>query len=145
MPDTFTFFYPYKLALANGAGSDLNAGAIKVAFVAAGYTPDIDAHDFFNDITNELSASGDYTAGGVALQNPTFTNVSHNVKFDADDLALAGVTTSADIKYLIIYRDTGTAATSPLIGYITLATAVGGTNVTVNIVMSTNGVLTISS
>jgi hypothetical protein len=144
MPDTFTIFYPYKLALANGAGSDLNAGAIKVALVAAGYTPDIANHDFFSDITNELSASGQYTAGGVALVTPTFTNVSNNVKFDADDLALTGVTTSADIKYLIIYRDTGTAATSPLIGYITLATAVGGTNITFNIVMSASGIITIS-
>jgi hypothetical protein len=144
MTDTFTFFTPYKTALANGAGSDLDAGAIKVALVGASYTPDQDAHDFFNDITNELSASGDYTAGGVALQSPALSVVSHNVKFAAANLALAGVTTSADIKYLVIYRDTGTAATSPLIGYITLATALGGTNITINIVMNASGVLTIS-
>jgi hypothetical protein len=45
---------------------------------------------------------------------------------------------------LIIYRDTGTAATSPLIGYITLETAVGGTAITVNINPHANGVLVIS-
>jgi hypothetical protein len=150
MTDTYTTFYQYKLSLANGSGSDLNAGAIKIALVGASYTPDIDNHQYFSDITAtfgtspELSASGQYTSGGVVLQNPTFTNVSHNLKFDCDDLALTGVTTSADIKYLIIYRLVSTPANSPLIGFITLGTAVGGTGVTVNIVMSASGVLTIS-
>lgn len=144
MADTFTIFYPYKLTLANGAGVDLDGGSVKMALVGASYTPDIANHDFFNDITDELSASGDYTAGGITLQNPALSNSSNNVKFDADDVSLAGVTTSVNIKYLVFYKSTGNAATSPLIGYITLDTARGGTAITININFNASGVLTIS-
>jgi len=141
MADTFTFYTKFKEAVANGGGVDLNAGNVKVALLSAAYTPDQDAHEFFDDITGEIDASGEYTAGGETLANPTISTASHNIKFDADDLSLTGVTTSANIKYLIIYNSTGTASTSRLVGYITLETATGGTAVTVNITWNANGVL----
>ena len=47
---------------------DLSNGGdkIKVALCNSSYTPDRDAHDFFDDLTNEVTGTG-YTAGGLLL------------------------------------------------------------------------------
>lgn len=51
---------------------DWGSDAIKVALATASYTPNLDTHDYFNDVTNEVSGTG-YTAGGAALSTPTIT------------------------------------------------------------------------
>ena len=54
------------------AGSvDWDADTIKVALVTSSYTFS-DAHNFFDDITNEVTGTG-YTAGGMALGTKTNT------------------------------------------------------------------------
>lgn len=101
---------------------DLDSDTIKVALVQSGYTPNIDSHDFFDDITNEVSASG-YTAGGAALANKAITVDAANDRayLDADDTSWsAGATITA--RYAVIYKSTGTASTSPLIGFIDFGT-----------------------
>ena len=82
----------------------------------------IDSHVFFSDITNEVSGTG-YTAGGAALANRTATqdNTNDLAYFDADDTSWPTSTISA-IRYVIIYKDTGTPSSSPLVGYIDLVT-----------------------
>ena len=42
---------------------DLDTDTIKIALCTSSYTPNIDTHDFFDDITNELSTASGYTAG----------------------------------------------------------------------------------
>lgn len=56
----------------NGAAIDLEAEDNKVAMVEDGYTPNFDTHDFFNDLTNEVSGTG-YTTGGVAITSTEIT------------------------------------------------------------------------
>ena len=46
---------------------DLDTNTIKVALVTRPIRPNQDAHDFFDDITNEVSGTG-YTAGGASLR-----------------------------------------------------------------------------
>lgn len=43
---------------------DFDTDTIKAMLCAAGYTPDLDAHDYKNDVTNEVTGTG-YTAGGL--------------------------------------------------------------------------------
>lgn len=96
---------------------DLDTNTIKVMLVTSSYTPDQDAHEFHDDITNEVSSAG-YTAGGATLQNPAVTadNTDNEGVFDADNVTWSGVTfTTAGA---VIYKDTGTSGTSPLIAYI---------------------------
>lgn len=80
----------------------------------------MDAHDFFDDITNEVSGTG-YTAGGATLANPSVTqgNTNNRSYFDADDVSWASATIT-NARYAIIYKSTGTAGTSALIGYVDL-------------------------
>ena len=95
---------------------DLDTDTIKVALVTSSYTPDQDNHDYFDDITNEVTGTG-YTAGGATLTNKSVTqdNTDNEGVFDADDVTWSNSTITA--RGAVLYKDTGTASTSPLICY----------------------------
>ena len=86
---------------------------IKAVLVDTGtYTPNLSAHEFLSDISTaaRVATSGAFTgkstAGGAADANDiTFTSVS-----------------GPSIEAIVIYKDTGTDSTSPLIAYIDTAT-----------------------
>ena len=117
-----------KTEILNG-GIDLLNDTIQVALVTSSYTPDKDAHDYFNDITNEVSGTG-YTSGGKALtwageefgdppsQNNAVSQDNDNdrAKFDADDVVWTVATITA--RAAVIYKSTGDSSTSTLIAYI---------------------------
>lgn len=56
---------------------DFDTDTIKAMLCAAGYTPDLDAHDYKNDVTNEVTGTG-YTAGGATLASKTQTLTAAN-------------------------------------------------------------------
>jgi hypothetical protein len=99
---------------------DYDTNTIKCALVTSAYTPDRDAHDYFNDITNEIVSAG-YTAGGATLTvTVTQDNTNDRGVFDANDVTWVGITAAP--RGAVIYKSTGTAATSPLIAYIDFVT-----------------------
>lgn len=90
--------------------------AQKCSLHTATYAPDYDLHDFFNDVTNEVTGTN-YTAGGVALGSPTSTydTATDETRLDAAD-AVWTTATIASIRYALVYNSTpGTAATNPVI------------------------------
>lgn len=90
---------------------------IKVALLTSAYTPSATTHDFFDDITNEVSATG-YTAGGATLTVTTSQdNTDNEGVMDATDTTWT-ITSSLTFRYAVIYKSTGTASTSPLIALI---------------------------
>lgn len=105
----------YKLELLD-ADIDHESDTIKVALVTSTYTPDQDAHDFFDDVTNEVSGTG-YTSGGATLANKTTTvdNTDNEAVFDADNVTWSSSSITA--RGAVVYKDTGNTATSPLICY----------------------------
>lgn len=90
---------------------------IKVALCTSSYTPDQDTHDFFDDITNEVSGTG-YTAGGETLSGKTvnYDASTNTMSLRANATAWTSATLTA--RYAVVYKSTGTAGTSPLIGYV---------------------------
>jgi hypothetical protein len=107
----------------------LDLGTLKAMLVDDAYTPDQDALDFINDVSSNEAAGTGYVAGGFTLGTPvvntdTATNTS---TLDADDIDGAGVSVPA--MTLVLYIDTGTEATSPVLCYFDLANG-GGVNVT---------------
>ena len=90
-----------------------NTDTIKAVLVDTGtYTVNLSAHEFLSDISTgaRIATSGAFTGktttGGAA---------------DANDVTFTSVT-GASIEAIVLYKDTGTDSTSPLIAFIDTAT-----------------------
>lgn len=97
---------------------DYISDVIKVSLHTSGYTPDQDAHDYKDDLTNEVAATGGYTAGGQALTSKTmtYTGATNKHVLDAADPQWAASTITC--RTASIHDDTpGSDATRPLIGF----------------------------
>jgi hypothetical protein len=96
---------------------DWDTDTIKVMLLDDTLAPDQDTHDYIDDLNaNEVSGTG-YTAGGATLASKTigYTAGTNVTKFDAADVTWSSSTITA--RYAVLYVDTGTPATSVLIGY----------------------------
>jgi len=134
----------FKSKLVDGSDVDLINDTIKVALLADTYVPDIDTQEFWSDVVaHEVSGSG-YTAGGQTLSGKALAvdTVNDRSVFTADDVEWAGATLTA--RFLAVYKDTGVAGTSELLGYIQFATnqSVSGANFVIQ--WGSVGILTIS-
>lgn len=122
---------------------DWNTDTIKVALVSSSYTPSITADDYFSDVSAYEVSGTNYTAGGAIISNISVSVASNKVVVDGDDVSWAsnaGGFTNA--RYAIIYKATGTASTSPLIGYINFTGDRGNTIAPLLIVWSSSGIIT---
>ena len=90
---------------------------IKAVLLTSAYTPDQDNHDFYADLTNELSTGGGYTAGGAALSNKTLTKdtATNRVRLKADPTVWGPGATFGPFRFLVVYKD---ATTDPLVSYV---------------------------
>jgi len=90
---------------------------IKVMLTTATYAPDQDLHDFKDDVTNEITGTG-YTAGGVTLgtKSVVYTTGTNTVSLRAADSVWASASFTA--RRAVVYKDTGAAATSPVLGWV---------------------------
>lgn len=55
----------------NAPNFDYLSDTIKILLCTSSYTPDLAAHDFHNDITNEVANGNGYTTGGATLTGKT--------------------------------------------------------------------------
>ncbi len=94
--------------LGRGAG-DLQSLTVKCALVTSSYTFDKD-HDFFNDITNEVTGTG-YTAGGDTI-SVTVTDDDANDRCDIVLGAAQWTTATITARGAVYYVDTGGAAST---------------------------------
>lgn len=62
----------------NAPNVDWLSDTIKVALLTSSYTPNANTHDFYNDLTNELSTANGYTSGGATLGSKTLTYTAAN-------------------------------------------------------------------
>lgn len=104
----------------NATNFETPTGTLKMALVTSAYTPNQNTNDFWDDVSaNEVSGTG-YTAGGNALANPTVTlSGAGLVTVDADDPATWAQDGSgfSNARRAVIYEDSGTASTSPVVAY----------------------------
>jgi len=89
---------------------DMPADTIKIALIDTGVYTYNSTDEFFS------AASAAVIGTTVTLASKTITNGV----FDADNVTFTSVT-GASVEALIIYKDTGSAATSPLIMYLDVA------------------------
>jgi hypothetical protein len=96
-----------KEKLLSGA-IDLTSATIKAALVKSAYTVNLATHEFYSDL-------------GANVLNTPQTLGSKTVTlgvFDAADITYSAVTVGDTGLALVIYKDTGTGSTSPLLAYI---------------------------
>lgn len=112
--------YPlYKQALLDASANvDINDGTVKVALIDTATYPYNSAHEFFSSVSGVVGTP-------QTIANTTVTNGL----FDGDNVTYTAVTGNS-AEALLIYIDTGTAATSRLVAWID--TSVTGLPVTPN-------------
>lgn len=90
---------------------NFSTDTFKVMLTTSAYTEDKDAHDFRNDVTNEVSGTG-YTAGGNTI---TVTVSALDTANDRQELIMGGTTWPASTivaRKGVYYKSRGGASTA---------------------------------
>jgi len=124
---------------------DWDTDTIRVALLTNAYTPDQDAHNYFDDVVaNEVTGTG-YTAGGSTLSNKTntYNSATNVIVLDADDVTWSSSTITA--RYAVIYNASpATNATRPLIGYVDFGSDQSSSNGNFTITWDATGIVRIT-
>lgn len=115
------------------------SNALKVMLMSPSFTPDIDANTFRSDLSNEITAAG-YTAGGVVLSGVTWTYDATNNWTVLAATAPTFTPLPATVHYAVVYGNTGSAATDPLLGYIDFEEDIDMTSQGVNLAWPSTGI-----
>ncbi|HEX8400537.1 MAG TPA: hypothetical protein VF628_02410 [Allosphingosinicella sp.] len=119
--------YPqHKLRQYNGtAVVDLDTDDIRVFIVSGAYAYNA-AHDFIDDLTNHVTGTGAPGVSGLAVTGKTYTLDGAVGEFVHDDIVIPqNAAGFANGRTIVWAKWTGTAATSPLIQYMTEASDFG--------------------
>lgn len=90
---------------------DLDTDTLKVMLVTSAYTPNVDTHEFRDDVTGEVTGTG-YTTGGETLTGVTVTvnTATDQITLNADDVTWEDATITA--RWAIVYKSLGGAASA---------------------------------
>jgi len=123
---------------------DLDTNSLKCMLVTSSYSPNIDTHTSYRDVTNQVTGTG-YTEGGASLAGVTVTRDLTNDlgKFDANDVTWTNSTLTA--RGAILYRsDPSDETTRWLICYFDFTTDKSSSNGDFTIQWNANGILNLS-
>lgn len=103
------------------ADVDWASDTIKVTLHSSAYTPSVSADEFFSDIGSELSTANGYTAGGATLAGKSVTVTGTVTSYRASATTWTpGAAETLTARYAVVWQDTGSAATSPVLAYVLL-------------------------
>jgi len=110
-------------------------GTLKGAFMATTYTQDKETHQFFADVSGSV-ASGT-TVQTIASLDVRVDTANNRIEIDFADQTETPVTASTN--QFMLYMDTGTAATSPLIVCSDISTTLNPVGGTLTLVVNAQG------
>ncbi len=102
--------YPLAKQRMLTAGINFSTDTIKVGLLPDSYTYSA-SHEFLSDV-------GALIGTAQTLANKTIANGV----FDADDATFAALAAGSTVKAVVMFKDTGVAGTSPVIGYFDIVT-----------------------
>lgn len=106
---------------------NFTSDTIKMALVSSSYTPNLSTHDFWNDVS----------ANVVGTPQTLTTKTATAGVADCDDVTFTAVAGGSTVAYLVLYKDTGSSATSNLIACYDTATGLpittSGADITIRI------------
>lgn len=123
---------------------DFDTDTFKVMLLDSDYTIDVDTHDMIDDVSaDEISGAG-YTAGGATVSGLAVTqdNTDNEGVFDANDISWVTATFTA--RYAVLYKDTGTPSTSPLVCVWDFGTDKSASGGTFQLTFAAEGVLNVN-
>lgn len=136
----------YNSYKANAMRGNINLQNDKIRMIlsTSAYSPNIDLDMYYSQLVTsgvETSCGGGYQTSGVLLTNKVVyqDNASNVGIFDADDVVFPSSTIAA--KGAVLFKDTGSSATSPLICYLDFGTTRASVNGTYTISWDTSGIL----
>jgi hypothetical protein len=134
-------FYGLGLTSLFNGEIDFDTNTMKVMLCTSSYTPNIDTHRYKSSVTNEVSGTG-YTAGGATLASKTvtYTTGTNTLTLDAADVTWDPSTLTA--RYAVVYKDTGTGSTSPLLVLIDFGADVASSTGPFDITWDAAGIIT---
>lgn len=108
------------------------------------YVPDQDTHNYYDDITNELTTTGGYTAGGQQLTSDDFTQTLNVLKWDSTDPSWTSASFTARIAFY--YVDTaGAGGTDTLLIWVDFGADETVSSGTFTIVQHASGIGTVTA
>lgn len=117
------------LGTAVGTNINLTTDNIYAALVTASYTPNYSTDQYYSTVSANVVGSP------VQLTSPTVSVSSGNAVFNAANVTFTSVSGS-QVTQVVIYKNTGTTTTSPLIANINVATGLpvtpNGGNITIS-------------
>lgn len=139
------FWYGLGLKAAFNKEVDWVDDTVRVMLVENTYTPDQDAHDYIDDVRADEASGTGYTEDGAEIgsRTLTYTGATNILKLDGADTSWASSEITA--RYAVIYVDTGTDSTSPLLGYVDFGEDVTSSGGTFLITWSGDGILKITA
>lgn len=98
---------PGTLGTTQGSSIDMIDDTIKAALVDTGTYTYSDSHQYYSDLSGVVGTP-------QTITTPALLN---HITFDGDNVTYTSVTGNS-VEALVLYKDTGTAGTSPLIVYV---------------------------
>ena len=98
------FWYGNGLKTAFNKEVDWDTDTVKMALATSSYTPDQDAHDYWDDVSaNEVAGGNGYTTGGETLtaKSITYTGATNTLSMDSDPVTWSSSTITA--RYTVIW------------------------------------------
>jgi len=126
---------------------DLDNDTFQVLLTTSAYTPNQATHDFVDDITNEVTGNGYARQTLTSVQWVTSGGANGQMKFDAANPVWTASGGSIVARYWVLFKNTGSDATSPLMAYGLLddtpadVTTTDGNTLTLNV--NANGFFTV--
>jgi len=118
---------------------DFDTDTLKLALIDSTLAPNPSTHTYWSSLSANEVSGGNYTAGGTTI-TITLTQSGKNLSIGASDVSFAQSGTGfTNARYAVVYKDTGTSSTSPIICHYDYGADFG--NTTKNLVhrFSTNG------
>lgn len=121
---------------------DLLTDTIKIMLVTNVYAPNkddqfIDAGGASDPVDARVAGTTDQTLGSKAIAKDT---TNDHVSFDAADPTFSAVPAGATVVGAVVYKDTGTPTTSPLLAYLDLTdTPTNGGDISIQFATPANG------
>jgi hypothetical protein len=112
----------YRQLMTTSGAPNWTADTIKAALLSNGYTPDMVNHKYLSDVSAYVVGTA-VVLSGIADTNGQVT---------ANATSFPAVAAGSSVEYILVYKDTGAATTSPLMILFDNASGSPGLPVTTN-------------